>query len=118
MTRQHILDEIRRSAKENGGVPLGLKRFEQKTGIGYYDWWGKYWSRWGDAVREAGFAANALQDAFSDDVVIEKLIALIREMGHFLVRGDLLIKRRNDSSFPSDTVFSRHFGSRVLGSGR
>jgi len=46
MTRQHILDEIRRSAKENGGVPLGLKRFEQKTGIGYYDWWGNYWSRW------------------------------------------------------------------------
>ncbi len=113
VTRQHILDEIHRTAKTNGGVPLGKARFEQETGIRYYDWWGKYWSRWGDAVREAGFAANTLQDAFDDDEVIEKLIGLIRELGHFPVTGELRVKKHNDSSFPNHKVFAAHFGSRV-----
>jgi hypothetical protein len=113
MNRQHILDEIRRTAKDNGGVPLGKVRFEQQTGIRYYDWWGKYWSRWGDAVREAGFAPNTLTDAFDDDELIEKLIAFIRELGHFPVTGDLRIKKRSDSSFPNDKVLSAHFGPRA-----
>ena len=56
MDKQHILAEIRRTTKENGGTPLGHKRFEQATGIGYHDWWGKHWGRWGDALKEAGFA--------------------------------------------------------------
>jgi hypothetical protein len=113
VTRQHILDEIRRTAKTNGGVPLGRDRFEQETGIRYTEWWGRHWSRWGDAVREAGFVANTLQDAYGDDEVIQKLIGLIRELGHFPVTGELRIKRRNDSSFPNDKVFSAHFGSRA-----
>jgi hypothetical protein len=41
--RQHILDEIRRTAKANCGVPLGKSRFEQETGIRYYDWFGRFW---------------------------------------------------------------------------
>jgi hypothetical protein len=113
MTRQHILDEIRRTAKENGGVPLGRDRFQEETGIGYHDWWGKHWSRWGDAVREAGFSPNAfLRDAFDDNELIEKLIALIRQLGHFPVTGDLRMKKRNDPTFPNDKVLTSHFGSR------
>lgn len=111
MTRQHILDEIRRTAKANGGVPLGRDRFEQETGIRYTEWWGRHWSRWGDAVREAGFTPNKLQDAYADDELIEKLIRLIREIGRFPATGDLRLKKRSDSSFPNDKVFASHFGS-------
>jgi len=113
MTRQHILDEIRRTAKENGGVPLGHKRFEQETGIRYHDWWGKLWARWSDALRDAGLPPNTLQDAFNDDVLIEKLIAFIRELGHFPGTGDLRLKKYNDATFPNDKVFDSHFGSRA-----
>src|SRR2546427_4383381 len=113
MTRQHILDEIRRAAKANGGVPLGFKRFEQETGIRHNDWFGKHWGRWGDALREAGFAPNTLQDAFSDDFLIERLIAFIRELGRFPANGDLRLKKRSDSAFPNDKVFDSHFGSRA-----
>jgi len=110
MNKQHILDEIRRTAKLNGGVPLGHRRFEQEVGIGYHDWFGKHWARWGDALREAGFAPNTLRDAFSDDVLIEKLIAFIRELGRFPAKGDLRLKKRSDSAFPNDKVFDSHFG--------
>jgi hypothetical protein len=53
MNKQHILDEISRTAKDNDGVPLGAARFEAETGIKVSDWRGRFWARWGDAVREA-----------------------------------------------------------------
>jgi hypothetical protein len=113
MNKQHVLDEIRRTATANGGIPLGHKRFAQETGIAHQDWWGKYWGRWSDALQEAGFAPNTLQDAFSDQMLIEKLVALIRELGRFPGNGDLRLKKRSDSTFPNDKVFDAHFGTRL-----
>lgn len=107
------MEEIRRTAKANGGLPLGHKRFEQESGIGYHDWWGKHWGRWGDALIEAGFAPNTLQDAFSDEMLLEKLVAFIRELGRFPGNGDLRLKKRSDSTFPNEKVFDTHFGSRL-----
>ena len=37
MNKQHIVDEIRRTAKANGGIPLGIQRFLTETGIKYSD---------------------------------------------------------------------------------
>jgi hypothetical protein len=111
MTRQHILDEIRRTTKANGGVPLGRDRFQQVTGIRYTEWWGRHWSRWSDAVREAGFTPNQLQGAYEDDELVEKLIGLIREIRRFPATGDLRLKKRSDASFPNDKVLASHFGS-------
>jgi len=52
ITKQDILLAIQRTAKENGGKPLGLARFEAQTSINPYDW-GKYWAGFGDAQKEA-----------------------------------------------------------------
>lgn len=112
MNKQHILDEIRRTAKANGGEPLGRARFEQESGIKYHDWWGKHWARWNEALKEAGFAPNKFRDAFSDEMVLEKLTVFTRELGRFPTNGDLRIKKRNDPTFPNDKVFDAHFGSR------
>src|SRR5690606_26965198 len=42
-----------------------------------------------------------------EDVLIESLIALMRELGRFPVKGDLLLKRRSDPTFPSHNTFNR-----------
>ena len=65
ITKQDILEAIRRTAKENGGVPLGRGRFEKETGIKPYDW-GKFWSKLGDAQREAGFDPNTFNAAYGE----------------------------------------------------
>src|SRR5207237_1245921 len=52
--RDTILAEIRRTAAENAGKPLGMARFRDETGIRPEDWEGRYWARWSDAIREAG----------------------------------------------------------------
>ena len=63
MTKEHILSEIRRTAATNGGKPLGVERFLKETGVKPSDWQAKYWIRWGEALREAGFQPNQLQAA-------------------------------------------------------
>jgi hypothetical protein len=109
LTKAHILDEIRRTAKENGGVPFGHRRFFSETGIRYHDWFGKHWARWGDAVREAGFAANKIRttESYTEETLIEKYIALIRELGRIPARGDIDLKSRSDPSFPSERTLRR-----------
>jgi hypothetical protein len=111
MDKQRILNEIRRTAEANGGVPLGTARFFQETGIKDSDWLGKIWPRWGDALRDAGFQPNKLQTAYSEEVLIEKFIGLARDLGHLPVATEIKMKSRRDDSFPSHNTFAR-FGSK------
>jgi len=54
MTKLYIIREIKRTTQANGGTPLPKLKFESETGIKRYDWFGVYWARWSDALREAG----------------------------------------------------------------
>ena len=105
--KQHILNEIRQTAEANGGVPLGVARFFQETGIKAKDWEGKFWVRWGDALREAGFEPNQFNAAYDTAMLIEKFVSFMRELGKFPVRRELKLKRPTDKSFPSANVFDR-----------
>jgi len=109
-TKDHILQEIRRTAEANGGAPLGRSRFKQETGIREADWYGKHWRSWGEAVTEAGLAPNEWQAALPEDDLIVKLIGLIRELEHFPVEAEVKMKARRDSDFPSHNVFARWGG--------
>jgi hypothetical protein len=110
MTKQHILDEIKRTAKANGGLPLGRLKFFTETEIKESDWKGVHWARWNDAVREAGVTPNKKTEAYDEEWLVEKLIALARELGHFRIFAELRMKSRNDSDFPNDKTFSSRFG--------
>ncbi len=105
-TKQDIIDEIRRTAEENGGKPLGVARFEKETGINPYDW-GKYWARFGDAQKEAGFVPNQLQGAYDIDFLIEKTISLSRKLHKFPTYREIQVESSNDAQFPNKKVFSR-----------
>jgi hypothetical protein len=67
VTKEHILSEIRKAAKANGGAPLGRERFERETGVKESHWLGRFWPSWGDAVREAGFAVNPWNAAYPEE---------------------------------------------------
>ena len=105
-TKQDIIDAIRQAAKENSGKPLGLARFQKETGINPYDW-GKYWARFGDAQKEAGFTPNQLQGAHADEFLIEKIIGLMRKLGKFPTYREIDVEKNNDAELPNKTVFQR-----------
>jgi hypothetical protein len=109
--KEHIINEIIRTARENRGIPLGTMRFENQTGIKYSDWYGKYWSKWSDAIKEAGYEPNSFNMPFDDELLIKKLIELIRELGKFPTHGEIRVKAHNCKEFPSHTVFER-FGNK------
>lgn len=111
ITKEKILEEIRRTAKGNGGVPLGRGKFERETGINQYQI-AKFWSSYGAAQREAGFEPNTLNTAHDLEFLKESMVSLIREIGKFPVPADLSVKRNQDSNFPSPKSFDR-LGNRL-----
>jgi len=113
MDKSEILEAIKRLAQENGKAP-GSAAFESQTGIRKADWYPHLWLRWGDAVMEAGYAANKFQTATSDEVLIQSYIALARELQHLPIEGERRRKAKEDESFPSHTVFARLGGKEKM----
>ncbi|MBI3210706.1 MAG: GIY-YIG nuclease family protein [Candidatus Solibacter usitatus] len=113
MTKQQILGEIKRTTAVNGGSPLGKSRFYTETGIKQTDWYGKYWARWGDAVKEAGFVPNQLQVGIEEEAVLLNVANLARDLGRFPVAGDLRLKSRIEKAFPSHTTVLSRLGSKA-----
>lgn len=112
MTKEHVIEEIRRTAETNKGLPLGRMRFFKQTGIRESDWIGKFWVRWSDAIQEAGFEPNEKQAAFEEHALLERFIELIREIGHFPVAAELRMKAHKDDTFPNPKTF-RRFGRKA-----
>jgi hypothetical protein len=105
--KAQILAEIRRTAEENEGKPLGKSRFAAATGIREHDWRGRYWARWNDALDEAGFPPNVLQGRYDDALVLDSLISEIKARGRMPTVAELNLRRRDDPDFPSPRVFER-----------
>lgn len=110
MERNEIIQAIKETAATSNGKPLGRNRFEQVTGITEYDI-GRYWARWGDAVREAGFEPNTLNPRLDDDYVLAKYVALVATLGHVPTNAELRLERGRDPSFPNAKAYQR-FGSK------
>jgi hypothetical protein len=111
MNKEHILQEIKRTAKANDDAPLGRLRFFRETGIKESDWKGKFWARWNDAVSEAGLEPNKKTSAYEEELLIGKFISLMRDLRRFPVVAEIRMKVRTDPSFPNDKTFGR-FGSK------
>lgn len=107
MTKDRILSEIRRTAVENGGMPLGRQRFSPQTGIRKADGYGVHWRQWSDALREAGYQPNTFASALPEAERLAKLAKLTQELGHFPVDAELKLKARSDARSPSHTTFLR-----------
>ena len=112
MDRDYILDQMKITAAENGGVPLGRLRFQATIGINEHQWT-KFWARYSDLVVEAGLLPNSLQAATSEEVLLASLADLTRALGRFPTDRDLLARRTIDEQFPNNRVFARSLGSKA-----
>ena len=78
---------------------LGWRRFEEETGIRYYDWYGQFWTRWNDAVREAGLEPNRMSEAYDDAFLVQKLVLLTRRLGRVPIQGIYCLRQRTIPHF-------------------
>src|SRR6266404_7466367 len=107
MNKQHILSEIVRMAKDNGGAPLGVDRFAAATGITEAVWRGRYWARWSDAVKEAGLVPNVRQPKTDGDELLRHLALFVRELGRYPTVSEMRLRKRVDDAFPNHKVLER-----------
>ena len=91
MDKKHIIEEIKRVAAILETTP-GVARFKQESGITSFEI-ERYWPRWGDALREAGFAPNQMQDAYSDETLFEMLCPVICELGRFPTYREITMRK-------------------------
>lgn len=112
MDRQTIIDEIRRTAAENGGTPLGVRRLDSEAGIKEHHW-KKYWARLSDAQREAGLEPNAKTEAFGNEKLAALLVGLARELGRFPTHAEIRVKSTSAPEWPTSRVFDRRLGTKA-----
>jgi len=110
MTKDRILSEIRRTAADNDGAPLGMQSFRKTTGITRDTWQGKYWRRWSEALAEAGFTPNSRTALIENQTLVEHLAILTREHGRFPVDVDIKMSKSADRPLPHPHLF-RKLGS-------
>ena len=112
MDKQTILDEIRRTAADNGGTPLGRKSLEIETGIKEHHW-KKYWAKFTDAQREAGLSPNIKTQPIGRERLIMFLIDLCRELDRFPTHAEIRVKSASDAKWPSHRVFDHNLGTKA-----
>ncbi len=110
--KENILREIQATAKQLGGKTPGRAKFIELTGITEYEI-GLYWPRWTDAVVEAGLEPQKFVTMkYGDDELLELVALLARRLGHFPVRNEIRMERKNDTTFPDTKVIENRFGTK------
>jgi hypothetical protein len=107
MERSAILRAIKKTAEGNGGSPLGMHRFASETGIRRHEWYGKYWTSWGEALAEAGFAPNELAQAVPEDEILLGWLKVADQVGRFPTDAQIRMASRRDPAIPSHSTMRK-----------
>lgn len=110
--KQRIIQEIRRIAADDGGRPPGKRMFQRVTGIAEHEWSGKIWTKWSQAIEEAGFIPNEKEQKLPSDLLLEKYAEACRHFGRPPSNPELRLYARQTPGFPSHNTFSNHFGNK------
>lgn len=113
-SREEIVKAIKLVAAESAGKSPGRLSFEKKTGIKYADWFGKFWTKWNDALAEAGLDINSMNAKIPDDDLLRSLACLARELGHLPTFGEIRLRGQTDAVLPDAKVFARFGGKERL----
>lgn len=111
--KQQIIDEIRRLASNSDGVAPGIARFEAETGISRSSWWGKYWSKWGDALIEAGYPPRGLTKKKSTASVLQIYASICRKIGKVPSSPEVRLYLNQSDVGISHNALLGHFGSKA-----
>ncbi len=110
LTKQEIIKELQRYAKENGGKTPSEKVLFENTDVGITDR-RKYWSNYGELVLESGLTPNEFDKTkYTHKQLCSMFIKVMREKGKWPTRGVLDVIHHNDHSFPDSSSFYSKLG--------
>jgi Meiotically Up-regulated Gene 113 (MUG113) protein len=109
MTKDELLSEIHKYVATHKRSP-GEREFCAVTRIKESAWKGKFWARWTDAVREAGYKPNSLQQRIPDADVLEQLSKFVLQLGHFPILDEINMQARRTPGFPVWQTIRKRYG--------
>jgi len=111
MTKDEIINEIRRIA-EVDGKPPGMRKFENVSSIPKSKWFGIYWTKWSDALSDAGLSPNKINCATPTEVLAQEYLSLVEYLGHVPTEGEMRLRRQNTPNFASHNTFRDRLGKK------
>ena len=109
--KQHIVNEIKRTAAQNDGKALGERAFSQATGIMKHEWIPKLWPRFSAAVKEAGFAPQEfnINEKYEDEYLLEKYARLAQKINGLPTLSDLRHQKASGADIPNSATYDNRF---------
>ncbi|MDA8089104.1 MAG: GIY-YIG nuclease family protein [Nitrospiraceae bacterium] len=110
-SKESIIEAYNDLVKKQGGKPVGERFFKRETGLSHHYWKGGYWRSWSAFQADAGYEPNSPNLKIPDETVLRHFAELALERNEIPIEADLMLKRKEDSSFPGKLAF-RRWGSR------
>ncbi len=109
ISKEHILNEIKRLAEANNGQPPGMQMFATETNIRPHEWRGRYWVNWGSVLKEAGFEPNKWNMRLDSEEILRVVATVTLRIGHVPSEPELMMQRASGENLPSRQTISLHF---------
>ena len=110
-SKDSIIEAYRDLISNQGGTVVGEDVFKRETGISPYYRRGGYWRSWAAFQADAGYAPNIPTQKVPDEILLHHFAQLALERNSIPTQSDLILKRREDPTFPDRLGFSR-FGNK------
>lgn len=112
-SKESIISAYNDLVQKRGGKPVGEGIFRRETGISSYYWRGGYWRSWSAFQADAGYIPNIPTQKIDDEILLRRFSELALKEGIIPTQADLVLKRKEDSSFPAQLTF-RRWGARNI----
>jgi len=107
VTKERIVEEIRRVAKDRGGH-VSLRSFHSASGIAPHQVVGRYWATWNEALAEAGVStASFFRPKVDENGVIEAFAHFVERIKKWPTQNELKLEHRRNKLFPTLDVLRR-----------
>lgn len=106
LTAESIIKSYKALVAERGQV-VGQRVFARESGVPQYYWNGGIWARWSDLQAAAGYEPNQPEAKIPDEVLLRRFAEVILETGRVPTQPDLIVRSKNDPTFPGRDSFNR-----------
>ncbi|MHB8595166.1 MAG: GIY-YIG nuclease family protein, partial [Acidimicrobiales bacterium] len=107
-TRDRVISAYRKATKANTDIPLSQREF--KKIVPETAWFRKYFARFSELVRAAGYEPGVKHVRHADEPLLEPMVELVRRFGRFPTSAERVMERRSNPAFPSNATLGDHFG--------
>ncbi len=112
--KEKVIRLYKELVKQHSGEPIGERIFKRETDLSHHYWKGGYWRSWSAFQKDAGYVPNIKTSKIPDQILLNSFAELALEKDVIPTEPDLMLRRKDDPSFPNKLAFRRLGGREQL----